>query len=53
LSRVTLETTDEPITIGLVKKLPFLLSQRDWLMHSYTDPRKFVPQYHLFIRDEK
>jgi hypothetical protein len=53
LSRVRLETTDDPITSGLAQKLPFLVSQRDWMMHAYTDPRKFVPQYHLFIRAEK
>lgn len=45
-----IEMTSETVTTGIEKKLPMLVTHRDWMWRAYSEPRKFTPQYHLFLR---
>jgi hypothetical protein len=40
----------EPVTRGIEKKLPMLVTHRDSMWRAYSEPMKFTPQYHLFTR---
>lgn len=48
--RARIETTDDAISTDIVNKLPMLTTHRDWMRRAYSDPARFVPQYHLFRR---
>jgi len=48
--RAWVEMTRDPITAELEQRLPMLVTQRDWMSHLYSEPRKFTPHFHLFIR---
>jgi hypothetical protein len=47
---VAIEMTTDPVTRGLVDRLPFLISQKRMLQQANQNPRKFIPDYYAFIR---
>lgn len=51
LQRAIIETTDAPIRNDIARMLPFLNTHQKQLMRNLTYERRFVPQYHMFIRD--
>ena len=40
----------EPVTRGIEKKMPMLVTHRESMWRAYSEPMKFTPQYHLFTR---
>lgn len=52
LGDVTIEMTGAPVTRGIEQKLPLLLTYRDAMWRANSDLTKFIPQYHLFSRDQ-
>ena len=48
--RTWIEMTTDPVTRGIEKKMPMLVSYRDAMRRAYSQPTKFTAQYHLFTR---
>ena len=49
--RAWIETTSDPVTNEIVAKVPMLTTHRETLRRMLSVPRKFTPQYHLFVRN--
>lgn len=47
----SIETTSDPISRTIEKKLPMLVTRREELRRAYSFPGVFTPQFHLFTRE--
>ena len=49
-NRIWIEMTTDPVTKGIEREMPMLVSHRDSMRRAYSDPSRFTAQYHLFSK---